>query len=770
MDKYEELKQIHGHLDGLRNAIDGMDLDLSKKEDLELLIDIKREMDDLILKAAVYQAFQEECCKKAEMGDDAKVSEAPLPICRPDPQTNPLVIPPDAQQTVPPVISQQPLETSPEPILQQAETQVERPLHTASKPVKAVTSQDKKEVFSENSVGKYLIGVLASLLILVGVAVLAATIWNYIPDTVKFSMVLLMGLLMGGLGFLLGTKGKTFNAFHLSLIGCGTGIIYCDLIAAKLAWSLFPDPAVLLFFIVWTISGFVLSKKLHSDIMFSIIQIGNAISILLTVHLMEIGPSLWLILLFILCTVVLTSVFAGQGFHKANGLAASYIAIFSYLMICSRLGELMRDYPTDSDTAFMVTCGILFMGLFLFSACLFWMIPYGIRGFSDAAEKCLVASQLLILAAGTAFIMVQLPHSYILDGRIAKPAPEILYFLILMAALFKKKTRTFSLMVLSVNMTAVLMDLSSFFFESWGLLPCVLCLVFLLLGLHLKDIWMKIGAVVIYAIITCGILLFSFINLFTNAFNSELNICILHGLMILIPCIVIADIVKHRERALKRKILAVLCLDSAVCYIFLMFFNLELWMMWSTALAAAALTIFSRLPVFREDRSCRIHNLICHSLLQLLLWAALSSDRGAWEMAAGCLILLLFTAKIVYESLAHMKRTGNHILPLISCVLMTVNAVDVLHKTPLGSYGILTSLTCLLAAGFCIVLGFSCRVKPLRTYGLILVIFSVLKMVTFDIASTDSIIRVAAFIGGGLLCFGISWAYNRAEKEDSGEK
>ena len=142
MDKYEELKQIHGHLDGLRNAIDGMDLDLSKKEDLELLIDIKREMDDLILKAAVYQAFQEECCKKAEMGDDA-------------------------QQPVPPVISQQPLQMSPEPILHQAETQVEEPLHTASKPVKAVTSQDKKEVFSENSVGKYLIGVLASLLILV---------------------------------------------------------------------------------------------------------------------------------------------------------------------------------------------------------------------------------------------------------------------------------------------------------------------------------------------------------------------------------------------------------------------------------------------------------------------------------------------------------------------------------------------------------------------------------------------------------------------------
>ena len=97
---------------------------------------------------------------------------------------------------------------------------------------------------------------------------------------------------------------------------------------------------------------------------------------------------------------------------------------------------------------------------------------------------------------------------------------------------------------------------------------------------------------------------------------------------------------------------------------------------------------------------------------------------------------------------------------------MTVNAVDVLHKTPLGDYGILTSLTCLLAAGFCIVLGFKCRVKPLRTYGLILVIFSVLKMVTLDIASTDSIIRVAAFIGGGLLCFGISWAYNRADKED----
>ena len=755
MDKYEGLKKLNGSLDGIRNTIDGIDLDLSKKEDLDILIALRKELDDVILNAVSYQSFQEGYGLGVDTADtgrstsDVEKQKNPAvyrPHCAPD----------EKLDDVPNHLPTNRTEGDPN-----IDPHMRSPL-----PARTEGQEDKKEVFSENSIGKYLIGVLASLLILAGVAVLAATIWNYITDPVKFTMVLLMGLLMSGLGFLLGCRGKNANAFHLSLMGCGTAIIYCDLIAAKLAWALFPDPVILLLFIIWMVSGFVLSKKLHSDIMFTIIQIGNAVSILLTIRLMEIGPSLWLILLFVICTVVLTTVYANQGFHKANSLASSYITIIAYLMICSRLGQLLLGYQAEGDYSVIVSCSLLYLGLFVFSACLFWLIPYGIRGFSENTAKWLVASQLLLLAVEVVFIKDRIGQLNVLSGMISKPAPELLYFLILMAALIKKNTRSFNFMVLSVNITFLLIDLSSFFFDNFGLLPALMCLVIVLSGLRFKDLWLKIGAVVVYSLITCCMLMYSLINLFTSAFNSDISLCVLHGLLILIPCAVIADIVKNGERAEKRRFLALICLDSAVFYGFLMFFNLDFWMMWGTVFAAAAFSIFSRLPVFKEDKLCRIHNLAGHGLVQVCLWAALSGYVSTWEMAAGCLILLLFTAKIVYESLEHMKRTGSHILPLVCCVLMTVNAVDVLHKTPLGDYGILTSLTCLLAAGFCIVLGFKCRVKPLRTYGLILVIFSVLKMVTLDIASTDSIIRVAAFIGGGLLCFGISWAYNRADKED----
>lgn len=44
-----------------------------------------------------------------------------------------------------------------------------------------------------------------------------------------------------------------------------------------------------------------------------------------------------------------------------------------------------------------------------------------------------------------------------------------------------------------------------------------------------------------------------------------------------------------------------------------------------------------------------------------------------------------------------------------------------------------------------------------------------LKLVTYDIMELNSMIRVAAFIMGGVLCFGISRLYNNASRKIGGD-
>jgi len=74
-----------------------------------------------------------------------------------------------------------------------------------------------------------------------------------------------------------------------------------------------------------------------------------------------------------------------------------------------------------------------------------------------------------------------------------------------------------------------------------------------------------------------------------------------------------------------------------------------------------------------------------------------------------------------------------------------------------------------------VALGLWSRTRPLRLYGLIVTILGVLKLVTCDLWGTSAtVMRVVAFIGGGVVCFGISALYNfavkRIERQDATQR
>ena len=74
------------------------------------------------------------------------------------------------------------------------------------------------------------------------------------------------------------------------------------------------------------------------------------------------------------------------------------------------------------------------------------------------------------------------------------------------------------------------------------------------------------------------------------------------------------------------------------------------------------------------------------------------------------------------------------------------------------------SLFFMVLASVCIIFGFRKELKPLRIYGLALIMTSVFKMVVIDVWDQNSLIRVASLIVGGIICFAISAAYSKFEK------
>ncbi|WP_303325101.1 DUF2339 domain-containing protein [Actinomyces radicidentis] len=75
---------------------------------------------------------------------------------------------------------------------------------------------------------------------------------------------------------------------------------------------------------------------------------------------------------------------------------------------------------------------------------------------------------------------------------------------------------------------------------------------------------------------------------------------------------------------------------------------------------------------------------------------------------------------------------------------------------------VLLTIVILLTGAVCVVGGFRVRATLLRHYGLVLVLLAVLKLALLDVGAQSSMSRVVALLVAGLICFGLSLAYNKA--------
>ncbi|MGK2348117.1 hypothetical protein [Actinomyces sp. W5033] len=139
--------------------------------------------------------------------------------------------------------------------------------------------------------------------------------------------------------------------------------------------------------------------------------------------------------------------------------------------------------------------------------------------------------------------------------------------------------------------------------------------------------------------------------------------------------------------------------------------------------------------------------------------AATAHTDGVVEDAAHVVMALALAVLAVRVLRPWLLQTQALMASAVLLSGVTWACVLILART--GVQGILMTTTVLATGSVCIVLGFRWRLTVLRHYGLVLVLVAVLKLAALDIGAQGPLTRVLALLASGLVCFGLSLAYNK---------
>ncbi|SDM58764.1 DUF2339 domain-containing protein [Actinomyces ruminicola] len=138
----------------------------------------------------------------------------------------------------------------------------------------------------------------------------------------------------------------------------------------------------------------------------------------------------------------------------------------------------------------------------------------------------------------------------------------------------------------------------------------------------------------------------------------------------------------------------------------------------------------------------------------------------------------LLEAPLVAVALALVIVGGRMLLPWLrrAEVSLTIAASQsvalwwaVMILTGAAAASLLVTGVVLATGTVCIAVGFRLRAATLRHYGLTLVLLVVLKLAVVDLAGQNSLTRILALVVAGVVCFGLSLAYNHFAQEQAGQ-
>ncbi len=582
----------------------------------------------------------------------------------------------------------------------------------------------------ERIFGKSFMGIFASVLIFISLIIFATLMLPYLTDSIKLAglYVLSFGLLLAGL---LLSKKNPSNKFHLAVIGCGAGSLYITLLLSNLYFKVFGDILLYAFILVWAVFVRYLSR-LKSLVFHMIGQLGILIATILGTALCvsdaDAEKFLVLVIFYFISAVVFSNVIlpllhqnmTNHIFRLLN-VSVLTIGIFCLKLVSAPESAVPRTIAVILLLLFLFMeyfliyrekyeSGIAFQILTTASSCLFFCLLNRLTDWPEDVFPALVYALSLLLL----FYITKKNAGY----RILS---ELFCFLFIWTACWQSG---FISRHLYAFLTAI---------------PCLLYG-----GFRKEKTYLYAGIAYIFVFLPM-------------ADGPE------HLLMILITYAIFCyfgfktDDLPFRLAGYLTLTLAMTILVYDCCYDFFRNNDISFGRTKAELIAffviAALHLILSKFRYLGSEKPIEIMTYLINGLL--MLTGCLFLYSSVWQLPLILVTVLLF---IVNSRRLLLKdaRAGYYV-----ALKYTILMVCILDSYETVSY--LISISLLVFAILSIIVGFYKDTVTFRLYGLVLSMISVIKLIMFDIRYDSALENAVSFFVCGLLCFFISFLYNRID-------
>lgn len=653
--------------------------------------------------------------------------------------------------------------------------------NTANRPVptnKPRTSTAKRENL-ETTIGKNVIGILASILFFIAFIVFGTFIYQNLGDMGK-SIVLFVGsFLITGIGLLLQKKLK--NSFSLSVIGCGMGCFYITLIINTVYFEFLSELGLYSLLLVWLLGMSLLSKKYESLLLCIIGQCGLYVSILFGVANKTMSDFLWFsfFVFFLVADILYLRICSVEKQQKIHTLSTMG-TIVSCMFIASRNYRLFLSYMEEEHTN-IVFIAIYFIIMIALSA-------YSLYHFHKTAKEGMEQTKSLptFLASIYFFCIYGIYGKTIgmihLGLGTTTQFTNILNLLFGIGAIlcleiwvekYSERKLTNFISILNIPYLLLLVVNCFFYFDldHYSLL-LLLIAPLLFYGFYKgKKLYQYLGLIILFMHICTASysnLLHFFLTIITFFFAFWLQKKYLNSysgvtkavlyILFLIYCLRPADDLNSFLRSEN-----VITLSIGMIYVLL------LTPLQILALKSDFVKNYKELSKMEKHMEffVRAQNI----LLLLIGVTCLYDSLPDWAY----LLLVVATSLLCFIGVRQfMERHPQKLWAGFWVgIKITLYLSTVFYSTPISNR-ILFSILLLCIAIVAILSGFKFNYKSLRIYGLFLTMMSVVKLILFDVDYSSTLGTVTALMICGVLCFVINFIYNMLSKhiitEESAKK
>ncbi|MDR1183957.1 MAG: DUF2339 domain-containing protein [Coriobacteriales bacterium] len=693
----------------------------------------------------------------------------------------PAVSQPAAPQHVVP-----PSTTLPPPIPQQPISQQLTPLRPISQPV---PQQSVAQTSLETLFGRNVIGIIASVLVFLGLVFLGFLVVPLFTDALKIIALFLLSAVLSGVGFILNRKYN--NNFTKALLGTGCGAFFISIMLTHLWFHVFSDLVALALLLAWLILCFILTKATQSLLVAIITHVGMVISVS-AACLVGVGDGkIMLVLAYQAAATVVILVGNILCYRKTYrfGLYASLaLSLFASLIVWTDIfsqGTVFAGImPSIPDAMYFL---IQFIGSTALAYLLFVSSARVKRSATQAALQ--VLTMFLWLGALTfnvgVFIVWMMETGTALPFEQTSGLASVVLFalasIFVLLTVLLRRTLHFSRAMerVTICMVAGYLLLLCFwrFFGCWLADPypyAFVELLYLVVPAALLVLIQRLTDDELYGYLAMIFLGIDALFMFGTGYGRLEEVApigLSFGYLVLMEFLFW---LVYRGFSAERRSRC----GAAIRLIMLLSFEVSLCAVafHSTYASGFALAL-----------------LLCAIMLGIAHFT--KKDRPLWAYRVNEYVIVLFAFAVVFMPVGDIVRLAVHIALVLVCLVLMLervrqvairSAADLREGRPVSNdietltalalflliVGVVNgladwsqlpyvlSLACMAAALLVIALGFWSRARSLRLTGLVVLVICVLKLTIIDIGDVNSLMRVVAFIIGGVICFAISALYN----------